>query len=451
MEVGADVRLIWEGDLNAVGMRLNDDLARLRKTRRGRLVRSIGGHRTVSRGRSGVIDLPDMACLEPEFSRDRGSFVPRDARRTAIDIEWKRNLEHANAEGLVTAPATIRLREHFLQFEAEYAQAIDDLATVGWSASSLARQAVSYGALLDRIAEEATSPRALEALLKPLFAIGVAQIEPAFGHEMSAIVCPWHPLRLAGLRARWLRLQASIAPILRNESVTFSDTGALFFSELQRDLAHVAEPEVVAVWDGEKPALLSLADHLNGYSLHERPVAADGAAAATGESVKADARQISAVVQSYLKLQPHERDNLSIVLYDSDAAALPQAVVDSIQAAGAGNGETMCQVLLRHNDGERLRGLYRQLVSRSTDQDTMHASESTRDFMSRLRIAIMVNNGPTETAVGGPPYDLVFCHDVIARRAHLDWLSVRRHVEAAEKFRPSEWSRRVTIAFGEHD
>jgi S-DNA-T family DNA segregation ATPase FtsK/SpoIIIE len=451
VDAGADVRLIWECELSAIGMKVEKDLERLRKGRRGPMVVSIGGRRTISRERSGIIDLSDTACLEPERSRDRGSFVPREAQRTALDAQWKAGLEEMGRRNLVTAPATIQLLEHFLAFERDYKAAISDLATSGWSSPSVVTQARSFGALLERIAAAATTPLALETLLRPLLSIGVAQIEPAFGHETSALVCPWHPLRLAGLRSRWLRLAASIRPVLSDEPVTFTDTGALFFTELRRDLGHVAEPEVVAVWDGEKPTLLTLADHLNGYSLHERPVTVDGAAVATGESVKADARQISAVVDSYLRLQPHERDNLSIVLYDSDAAALPQAVVDSIQASGAGDGETMCQVMLRHTDGERLRELYRQLVSRATDQDAMHASESTRDFMSRLRISIMVNEGPTEPAAGGPPCDLVFCHDVIARRARLDWRAVQRHVQAGETFRPGEWSRRVPIGRGEHD
>jgi S-DNA-T family DNA segregation ATPase FtsK/SpoIIIE len=451
VEVGADVRLIWECELNAIGMKVEKDLERLRKGKRGPLVTSVGGRRTISRERSGIIDLSDTGCLEPERSRDRGSFVPREAQRTALDAQWKSGLDELGRRGLVTAPATIQLLELFLAFEKDYRSAISDLETSGWSSPSLATQAASFGVLLGRIAEEAKTPQALETLLLPLLAIGVAQIEPAFGHETSALICPWHPLRLAGLRSRWLRFAASIQPVLAAEPVTFTDTGALFFTELRRDLGHVAEPEVVAVWDHERPTLLTLADHLNGYSLHERPVTVDGAAVATGESVKADARQISAVVESYLRLQPHERDNLSIVLYDSDAAALPQAVVDSIQASGAGDGETMCQVMLRHTDGERLRELYRQLVSRATDQDAMHASESTRDFMSRLRISIMFNEGPTEAAAGGPPCDLVFCHDVIARRARLDWRAVPRHVQAGATFRPGEWSRRVPIGRGEHD
>ncbi len=451
VQTSADVRLLWECPLDVVGLKLADDLEKLSSSTAGPLVKCIGGRRAISRSRSGVIDLTNTGCLEPEVVRDRGAFVPRGPRREAVTPQWKRGLEGLLQAGLVTAPASIQLREAFLQFEADYRQAISDLRQTGFSSPSVTRQAASFGELLSRITEHAKTPQAMETLLRPILEIGVASIEPAFGHETSAILCPWHPLRLGGIRARWLRLKRSLEPILAVEPVTFTDNGALFFGELRRDMEQVAEPEAVAVWDGEKPILLTLADHLNGYSLHERPVTSEGLAVATGESVKADARQISGIVESYLRLQPHERDNLSVVLYNSDAAALPQAVVESIRDMGAGDGEAMCQVMLRHTNGGRLRELYRQLVSRAPEQDAMYASESTKDFMSRLRISIMVNQGPAAPAFGGPPCDLVFCHDVIARLAHLDWRAAPMITQESDRFRPGEWSRRIPIATGEHD
>lgn len=452
VQSSADVRLVWECELNAVGMRLAEDLQKLGEDKkRGPLLRCVGGKRSISRSRSGVIDLTDTDCLEPESARDRGSFVPRGTQRKSIAVEWKTNLEQIKAGGLVTAPAGIKLLEAYLQFEGDYRSALADLPDKGLSAPSATRQAESYGHLLSVIADHAVTPRAVEALLRPLLAIGLAPVDPAFGHAMSAIVCPWHPMRLAGLRARWLRVTRSIAPLLAEEPVTFTDSGALFFGELRRDLAQAAEPDVVAVWDGEKPTLLALADSVNGYSLHERAVTSEEGAVANGDSVKTDARQISAIVESYLKLQPHERDNLSIVLYNSDAAALPQAVVESMRDTGAGDGEAMCQVMLRHTSGVRLRELYRQLVSRAPERDALAASESTQDFMSRLRISIMINEGPTAASLGGPPCDIVFCHDVVARRAHEDWRAMPQNVQNAEAFHPSEWSRRIPIGQGEHD
>jgi S-DNA-T family DNA segregation ATPase FtsK/SpoIIIE len=446
----ADVRLVWECDLDAVGMRLSEDLEKLRETRLGGLVACAGGKRSISRSRSGTIDLADTGCLEPETARDRGSFVPRGARRQNLTPEWKANLEEMKSAGLVTAPAGVKLLEAFLTFEQDYRSALADVATTGFSAPSLTSQADSFGDLLALVAEHATAPRAVEALLRPLLAIGVAPVDPAFGHAMSAIVCPWHPMRLAGLRARWLRVARSIAPLLSNEPITFTDSGALFFGELRRDLKQAAEPDVVAVWAGDKPVLLALADALNGYSLHERAVTSEGQAVANGDSVRTDARQISAIIESYLKLQPHERDNLSVVLFNSDAAALPQAVVDSMRESSA-DGEAMCQVMLRHTSGVRLRELYRQLVSRTPDQDAMAASETTQDFMSRLRISIMVNEGPAAASAAGPPCDIVFCHDVVARRAREDWKAMPVKIEAAEEFHPGEWSRRIPIGPGEHD
>ncbi len=173
-------------------------------------------------------------------------------------------------------------------------------------------------------------------------------------------------------------------------------------------------------WAGavRKSAVLSLNDAVNDYSLHEPPVAQAGHGATTSDNVAPIAKQIAELVQRYLVLQPHERDNLSVVLYNCDAAALPQAVVDIIRNEAQGeDGEAMCQVVLRHRDEGRLRHLYQQLVGRELAGDGLHASEATRDFMARLRITIMVNQAAPDLSADGPPYDIVFRHDVISRAA----------------------------------
>ena len=135
-----------------------------------------------------------------------------------------------------------------------------------------------------------------------------------------------------------------------------------------------------------------------------------------------------------------------------DAAALPQAVVDSLRVeAEREGGDAMCQVILRHRDEEQLGQLYQQLVSRDIGDDSLHASEATRDFMSRLRISIMVNTSVPAMTADGPPLDIVFCHDVISRAATLGWVEVGRVVRPAEQIDPGQWSRRRPIKRGDRD
>ncbi|HEX8554219.1 MAG TPA: FtsK/SpoIIIE domain-containing protein, partial [Sphingomonas sp.] len=453
VERSAELRLVWEGDLNAIGIELDADLAKLQGNTKGTpLVKCAGGRRVPSgRSRGSGIDLNDLKGLDPTASRNRGSFVPAKTRCESISETWKTALARTLRDRLIDQRRADLLAGLFREFEDAYRRAIDDTVTLGVSAASVGEQAAAYGRLLAAVVEGADRPVAVETLLRPLLEIGVAQVEPAAGLEPAVIVCPWQPLRLADQRARWMRLRDEIAPLLGVEPTTFTDNGALFFGELQRALAEPSRPDVVTSWLGAKPLLMSQSASLNDYSLHEPPVAIDGRSGTTNDNVREEAKQILAIVESFLRLQPHEKDNLSVVLYNCDAAALPQAVVEGIRASQPEGGEAMCQVMLKHTDDGRLRDLYQQLVTREMDEDGIHASETTRDFMARLRISIMVTQAPTGSGRDGPPYDLVFCHDVISRQARLDWTDVEAITLPAESIDAGHWSRRQPLALGERD
>lgn len=453
IERSAELRLVWEGNLDAIGIELDADLAKLQGNTRGTPLVRCGGGRRVPNGRSrgSGIDLNDLKGLDPTASRNRGSLVPAKTRCQSLSEAWKVALARTLQDRLIDQTTADLLAGLFRAFEDSYRQAIDQLVTVGVNAASIAEQATAYGRLLAAIVEGTDRPVAVEALLRPLLEIGVAQVEPAAGLEPAVIVCPWQPLRLADQRARWIRLRDEIAPLLGVEPTTFTDNGALFFGELQRALAEPPRPDVVMSWLGAKPLLMSQSAWLNDYSLHEPPVAIEGRSGTTNDNVREEAKQIVAIVESFLRLQPHEKDNLSVVLYNCDAAALPQAVVDGIRASQPEGGEAMCQVMLKHTDDGRLRDLYQQLVTRELDEDGIHASETNRDFMARLRISIMVTQAPAGSGRDGPPYDLVFCHDVISRQARLDWTDVEAIVLPAEGIDAGQWSRRQPLVRGERD
>ncbi len=447
-----ELRLVWEASLLAVGMGLPTDLARLLSNRRGTpLVRCMAGRRAgPGRGRSGDVDLRNMGTLEPTASRDRGSFVPAPSRCESLAATWKEGLAWLIDAKLVTAPAGVRLRELFGDFERAYRLAVDGLQSAGWASPSIVTQAEAYGELLSYARSASDTPEALERLLRPLLEVGLAGVEHSAGHEPAAVICPWHPIRLAAVRARWVRCAHLLGPLLAGEPISFTDNGALFFNELRRDLREPLGAEVVSAWVGEKVVMLATVSSVDGYSLHETPVAVMGGGGATSDDVRTEAKQVAEVVNLYLKLQPHERDNLSIVLYNCDAAALPKAVVDSIRAMAGEDGEAMCQVTLRHTDESRLRSVYQQLVVGESGDDGLHASETTRDFMSRLRISIMVNQGPT-SASDGPPFDIVFCHDVISRQARTAWTETEHRELPFEKTMSAHWPRRLPVRPGERD
>ncbi|TIT57790.1 MAG: hypothetical protein E5W60_23450, partial [Mesorhizobium sp.] len=127
-------------------------------------------------------------------------------------------------------------------------------------------------------------------------------------------------------------------------------------------------------------------------------------------------------------------------------------MVDAVRKDAEKEGEeAMCQVVLRHTDGKQLRALYQQLVHRELQQDGLHASEAARDFMSRLRISILVNEQRPSQTSDGPPFDIVFCHDVISRQAELGWSDVPRIERPAIDIDPAQWSRRKAIGRFDRD
>ena len=74
------------------------------------------------------------------------------------------------------------------------------------------------------------------------------------------------------------------------------------------------------------------------------------------------------------------------------------------------------------------------------------ASEATRDFMARLRIGIMADQAPPPDAADGPPTDIVFLQDVIARHSRLEWYMEDARPEPLETWIPPRWARRRPAA-----
>lgn len=102
-----------------------------------------------------------------------------------------------------------------------------------------------------------------------------------------------------------------------------------------------------------------------------------------------------------------------------------------------------CQIVLRHRDGGKLRELYERIIESSdADADSFVTSEATKDFMARLRIGIMADQAPVSDPKDGPPTDIVFLEDVIARHANLDWYPEACDPVEVENFIPARWSRR---------
>lgn len=148
------------------------------------------------------------------------------------------------------------------------------------------------------------------------------------------------------------------------------------------------------------------------------------------------------MTKRFLSLHPHERANLSVVLYNCDSAR-PYALVDKIAELHEDDEDMRCQIILRHNSGAKPRELYEKIIESSdADADSFVTSEATKDFMARLRIGIMADQAPVRDPKDGPSTDIVSCKDVIARHAGVEWYAEAAGPVDSATFIPARWSRR---------
>lgn len=430
-------QLIWTYDPNAVASEFPGDWSRLVEHP---LVGCRVNREPVSgKGRYQSLDLRNVRTLYPAYGQDRGSFVATYKKDKDISLLWPANLTKARDQQLVSESVATKLLSLFQTFQQSYLGAVKGFADEGLACPLLVKQADAFGALLHAICVDAKGDRNRERLLRPLLEIGTVAVE---GGRITAIVTPWHPLRLAAMANKALQVSALIRHLLTADDVFFGDS-PLFFKELKQELAHPFYPEVVLGWFAAKPELLSLTDHHLDYSLHESPVISNDGYDDTNENPLDTSSLIVDLTKRYLALYPHERTNLSVVLYNCDSARLPNALVNKMTELHEDEEDMRCQIILRHRDGMKLRELYEKIMEASeADADSFVSSEAAKDFMARLRIGIMADQAPVADPKDGPPADIVFLQDVIARHAGLEWYLETCTAVDSRNLIPARWSRR---------
>ncbi|NWJ47089.1 MAG: DNA translocase FtsK [Chloroflexi bacterium] len=402
---------------------------------------------TSSKGAAQNVDLWNVRTLMAAYGQDRGSLVGVYKKANDLKFLWHSKLDEAKSKNLISVSNAEQLATEFERFAREYEAAVIDFKVTGLSSLKLEDQVTTYGTLLESICCLAQGDRNRQLLLRPILQLGTVGVE---GGRPTAIIAPWHPLRLAAMARKARRFANVIRTLLTTQEIEFGDP-RLFFSELREELAHIHYPEVVLGWQDNQPELLALTDTAGDYSLHESPLAADAGADDTNENPSEGATLVVELVQRYLKLHPHEQANLSVVLYNCDSSRLPLAVVDKFGRLYQDDEDTRCQIVLRHRDPKQLSWLYEQIVDASDGDggDRYVASEATQDFMARLRIGISADQAPPPDPLDGCPQDIVFLQDVIARHARLDWYLVNSQPADPASLNPAQWSRRRPATIGD--
>lgn len=431
-------QLVWSYRPESIGLAMVSDMRRLlEKGAVGctevprRLVSKKGGVQSVS--------LLDTGTLEATFSRDAGSLVPPANKLRSLRAEIKDRIKELATEGRLTKEQRDELRAAWDVFEVDYILAIKDFVDTGLQGEAVMRQAESFAALLSALMVHARGDVCRAKLVAEVLSIGTARVS---GEQPSLIIPPWHPERMKALAVKTRRVAGLATHLLTSDSVLFGHRD-IFFREFSEELAHPFYPEIAVLQRGSEPLLVSESSTINGYSLFERPVrGADDSM--TDVDPTAAAKQARELLERYIGLQPHEAANLSVLLYNADAAELPLATVRELAGLQT-EDEFQCNVSVRHSDPAKLRRIYAELVNKAgEDPDMPVVSETSDNFISKLRIAVTPASATPGQGEGGfKPFDVAFLHDVVSRTAVEEWLPVdwtndRPSLEHA----PSRWSYR---------
>jgi S-DNA-T family DNA segregation ATPase FtsK/SpoIIIE len=429
-------QLLWSYKPSTIGLSMVADMRRLLdKGAVGctevprRLVSKKGGVQNVS--------LLDTGTLEATYSTDAGSLVPATNKLRSQRADIKARIKDLAEEGRLTEPH--RVRSAWDAFEADYIKAMGDFVNTGLHGEAVVRQAESYGALLNTIMAHARGDVCRSRLVSEILSVGTVRVA---GDNPSLIIPPWHPERMKALAVKSRRVAGFATHLLSSGSILYGDR-EIFMRELTDEIAHPFYPEIAVLSKGGSVKLVGESSTVNGYSLLEAPIRGNEDAMSDVDPAAA-AKNARELLERYVGLQPHEASNLSVVLYNADAAELPLAMVRELASIQEG-GNLRCSVSVRHADQAKLRSVYGELVNKAGDDpDLPVVSETSDNFISKLRIAVTpISATPGESAQGFKAFDVAFLHDVVARSARVEWLPVawtndRPSLEHA----PSRWSYR---------
>ncbi|SDZ17519.1 DNA segregation ATPase FtsK/SpoIIIE, S-DNA-T family [Lysobacter sp. yr284] len=431
-------QLLWSYRPASIGLSMVADMRRLLD--KGAVGCSEVPRRLVSK-KGGVqnVSLLDTGTLEATYSTDAGSLIPAVNKLRSLRHEIKSRIKDLADEGRLSPTQRDEVRGAWDSFELDYIKAMEDFVSTGLHGEAVMRQAESFSALLNTLMAHARGDVCRSRLVSEVLSVGTARVA---GDNPTLIIPPWHPERMKALAVKTRRVAGFATHLLSSGSILYGDR-EIFMRELSDEIAHPFYPEIAVLNKGGSPKLVSESSTVNGYSLLEAPIRGDEDAMSDVDPAAA-AKQARELLERYVGLQPHEASNLSVVLYDADAAELPLATVRELSSIQEG-GKFQCSVSVRHADQAKLRSVYGELVNKAGDDpDLPVVSETSDNFISKLRIAVTpISSTPSESAHGFKAFDVAFLHDVVARSAKEEWLPVawtndRPSLEHA----PSRWSYR---------
>ncbi len=381
----------------------------------------------------------------------RGAFVPAQERIESLAALWRQTLSDAIAKHWLQSAESSELGAQFDIFESAYSKAVLSLRKDALASENAAAVAQGYRELLLKI-NLLRHQDARRHLLRTVLRIGLAQVQRSGRRPPMAVVCPWHPLRIESAAARQHQVLSLLDQLLGKDRPPFSDgaSGALFFREVEQLLGHPLYPEMAVVWENAQAFPRIVTQAFDAYTLHQPPEpSSESAMPALDDESMTAAATIEHEMVEYLRLQPHERDNFSILLYNCDSPDLPTAVVETINRINSKreDDKITCQVLLMHRDEMHLRQIYRDLVARGISSEA-DPTEGSGDFLAKVRVNITAANRLRREG-RSQPVDIAYCRDLISREAKPAWEWLPRETADPDDLQPHQWSRRLPVSEGD--
>lgn len=398
----------------------------------------------------GIIDLQNRATVQDVFDSPQGTLVNMNDAALDEGAKFMAALDRLEGEVLLPADAT-RIRDAFFRFRESYTQAVRAFTSDGGQGlmdEALYEQSALYGEVLALLRSSARNDDSRKLLWKPVLSIGMAH---SMDRPSVAISCPWHPFRLAEAKAK----AGKVAGALKQLLVSGGNGADLrtYARSVTDAIGRAWHPAMTLVPGVADQKLLIETEDFADYALLEPPTLDEGAEDAfDGYSKEATAALLDQA-REYLDLNPHERANFSVVLYNADNRDLPSRLADQLARKIEAESDLRCDLILTHTNQHRLRQIYaEQNVTISRELDGVLASEAAQTFLSRLRVGFLdvdaVGNGTTARKA-----DIVLLHDVIARGAKTSW----RRMAAPKggvwpsfaEHLPDEETRRLSHGMGE--
>ena len=450
----ASINLLWAFPKASILEKEHEDLESILKAS-SPMIFCKGAYETV--GKKGVplpLNLKDAKSFnDAPGAKGSGSFVPAQVKIKTITSKIGQFLESEVRKNNINKQSEEQIINAVIGFESSYKEALEAFKDNRTTATKkISTMGGNYRELL-KLLYDFPNESVRKNCLKQLLSVGSVDISEDNDRPGVVVICPWHPLRLEALDARSRQIKKGLLNLLQDGGAKFSDgpAGSLFFDDLLETAHGKLAPELAVNWKGMEALELFNISHFGGYSIHA-PLNSKGSRSSVDNSIH-DANTVINELNEYLRLQPHEKDNLSVVIYNCESQSLPQLIVSKLEKENdkseqKGHQCMNCEVILTHQKQKSLQDVYKSLIS-------LHGSDAEQDgsadFLSKVRINISAMQDFRHRSPLGqtPPADLVYCKDLLSSKSTLVWSEAAKITSSPEDLYTHRWNRSLPHKTGD--